>query len=189
MTPTRMAVGDNGGGSGGDEEDKEDVRVQAVVVDHYMSAPLPSGVLAGLPESPCYSLAREVPVVRVFGATPGGQKTLVHVHGVSGCSEMLEPGWYMRLTIRLCVLVCPRYSRTSTSDQRTTATLPLRTRHLCACCSRRSRRTLRRLPPRNSSSRATRVATVESSDPDRPRSWPRWAFFSTLSDILHCQPA
>lgn len=66
----------------GDEE-REDVRVEVVNVDYEMRAPLPAGVLHGLPSSPCYLQARRVPVVRVFGATPAGQKALVHIHGVS----------------------------------------------------------------------------------------------------------
>ncbi|KAK1947415.1 DNA polymerase zeta catalytic subunit [Phytophthora citrophthora] len=65
-----------------DDEDVEDLRVEAVVVDYYMSSPLPVNAIGKLPESPCYSRAREVPVVRIFGATPAGQKALVHVHGI-----------------------------------------------------------------------------------------------------------
>ena len=60
----------------------EALRVEAVVVDYYTSRPLPADAIQDMPTSPCYLRAREVPVVRIFGATPAGQKTLVHVHGV-----------------------------------------------------------------------------------------------------------
>ncbi|XP_052534533.1 DNA polymerase zeta catalytic subunit [Tympanuchus pallidicinctus] len=54
--------------------------VRIVTADYYMGSPLP-----GL--DPCQSHFREaptrrVPVVRVFGATPAGQKTCLHLHGV-----------------------------------------------------------------------------------------------------------
>ncbi|XP_061479614.1 DNA polymerase zeta catalytic subunit [Rhineura floridana] len=54
--------------------------VRVVTADYYMSSPLP-----GL--DPCQSHFREapvkkVPVVRVFGATPTGQKTCLHLHGI-----------------------------------------------------------------------------------------------------------
>uniref|UniRef100_A0A8D0DQT0 DNA polymerase zeta catalytic subunit n=1 Tax=Salvator merianae TaxID=96440 RepID=A0A8D0DQT0_SALMN len=54
--------------------------VRVVTADYYMSSPLP-----GL--DPCHSHFREapvkkVPVVRIFGATPAGQKTCLHLHGI-----------------------------------------------------------------------------------------------------------
>ncbi|TRY87734.1 hypothetical protein DNTS_031801 [Danionella cerebrum] len=54
--------------------------VRIVTADYYMSSPL-------LELDPCYSEFREsevrrVPVVRIFGATPAGQKTCLHLHGI-----------------------------------------------------------------------------------------------------------
>uniref|UniRef100_A0A1A7XY61 DNA polymerase zeta catalytic subunit n=2 Tax=Iconisemion striatum TaxID=60296 RepID=A0A1A7XY61_9TELE len=54
--------------------------VRIVTADYYLSAPV-----KGL--DVCYSEFREsdvrkVPVVRIFGATPAGQKTCLHLHGV-----------------------------------------------------------------------------------------------------------
>ena len=69
---------------------KEELVVRLVSIDYYMTRPVP-----GLDE--CYSQLEgsaidQVPVIRIFGSTPSGQKTCVHVHGVSS-----------RL---LCVLQC-----------------------------------------------------------------------------------
>ena len=55
--------------------------VRLVSIDYYMARPTP-----GLDE--CYSQLEgraidQVPILRIFGATPGGQKTCLHVHGVS----------------------------------------------------------------------------------------------------------
>ncbi|KAL7889124.1 hypothetical protein AOLI_G00040980 [Acnodon oligacanthus] len=54
--------------------------VRIVCADYYMASPL-----AGL--DVCYSDFRDsevkrVPVVRIFGSTPAGQKTCLHLHGV-----------------------------------------------------------------------------------------------------------
>ncbi|KAJ7341843.1 hypothetical protein JRQ81_007346 [Phrynocephalus forsythii] len=54
--------------------------LRVVTADYYLSSPLP-----GL--DPCQSHFREapvkkVPVVRIFGATPAGQKTCLHLHGI-----------------------------------------------------------------------------------------------------------
>ncbi|KAI9912256.1 hypothetical protein PsorP6_009333 [Peronosclerospora sorghi] len=65
-----------------DDTDAEELRVEVVVVDYYMSKPLPLNAIEKLPPSPCYARAHAVPVVRIFGATPAGQKTLVHIHGI-----------------------------------------------------------------------------------------------------------
>uniref|UniRef100_A0A8C8SKD4 DNA polymerase zeta catalytic subunit n=1 Tax=Pelusios castaneus TaxID=367368 RepID=A0A8C8SKD4_9SAUR len=54
--------------------------VRIVTADYYMGTPLP-GLDPGqsrFREAP----AKSVPVVRVFGATPAGQKTCLHLHGI-----------------------------------------------------------------------------------------------------------
>lgn len=60
---------------------QEELVVRLVSIDYYMTRPVP-----GLDE--CYSqlegtTIEQVPVIRIFGCTPSGQKTCVHVHGVS----------------------------------------------------------------------------------------------------------
>ncbi|XP_032441986.1 DNA polymerase zeta catalytic subunit [Xiphophorus hellerii] len=74
--------------------------VRIVTADYYLASPI-----KGL--DVCYSEFREsevkkVPVVRIFGATPAGQKTCLHLHGVfpyiyvpyDGCRQ--QPERYMR---------------------------------------------------------------------------------------------
>lgn len=59
-------------------------------VDYYLSRPLPSTDIptsstleaSFLAHEVSYTNAFQVPVVRLFGTTLGGQKTLVHLHGV-----------------------------------------------------------------------------------------------------------
>lgn len=54
--------------------------VRIVTADYYLTSPIKDLDV-------CYSEFREsdvkkVPVVRIFGATPAGQKTCLHLHGV-----------------------------------------------------------------------------------------------------------
>ncbi|XP_030055078.1 DNA polymerase zeta catalytic subunit isoform X2 [Microcaecilia unicolor] len=54
--------------------------VRMVTADYYLAAPLPALDV-------CHSAFRDaqvyrVPVVRIFGATPAGQKTCLHLHGI-----------------------------------------------------------------------------------------------------------
>ena len=56
------------------------LRCRVVDVDHYMTPPIPHldythSLISGKPVS-------RVPVIRVFGTTPSGQKVCVHVHRV-----------------------------------------------------------------------------------------------------------
>lgn len=55
--------------------------LRLVDIDHVMAKPLP-GLDACI--SPLNGEAvKMVPVIRIYGATPAGQKTLLHLHGVS----------------------------------------------------------------------------------------------------------
>ena len=59
----------------------EPFSVRIVSLDHYMATPV-AGVDA------CWSeleggAIQKVPVVRIFGSTPAGQKACLHLHGVS----------------------------------------------------------------------------------------------------------
>ena len=54
--------------------------MQLVTIDYYMAPPLPEVDV-------CYSSlegteVEQVPVVRIFGKTPAGQKACLHIHKV-----------------------------------------------------------------------------------------------------------
>ncbi|KAM6180626.1 DNA polymerase zeta catalytic subunit [Erethizon dorsatum] len=54
--------------------------VRIVTVDYYMASPLQG---LDICQSPLTQVpVKKVPVVRVFGATPAGQKTCLHLHGI-----------------------------------------------------------------------------------------------------------
>lgn len=54
--------------------------VRIVTADYYMASPLPGLDICQSPLT--QHPVKKVPVVRVFGATPAGQKTCLHLHGV-----------------------------------------------------------------------------------------------------------
>ncbi len=64
--------------------------IRIVSLEHYMAAPLPGmdacwSELAG-------AAVQQVPVVRIYGATPAGQKCCLHLHQVRGgkpCSLLM----------------------------------------------------------------------------------------------------
>lgn len=76
---------------GDSQTDSKFFSVRIVSIDYYMAAPLPGFDI-------CYSSfqggrVNEVPVIRVYGATPAGQKTCLHLHGALPyfyvpCSEL-----------------------------------------------------------------------------------------------------
>jgi hypothetical protein len=75
------------------------VIVRIVALDWYQAPPLPGGVDA------CFSVydgtpIEHVPVVRIWGATPAGQKACVHLHKVthSRHRECASKGCYLTLT-------------------------------------------------------------------------------------------
>ena len=60
--------------------------VRIVSLDYYMAKPLP-----GL--DMCFSplegtVIDRVPVIQIYGSTPGGQKTCVHLHKVRQCTRL-----------------------------------------------------------------------------------------------------
>ncbi|XP_065837762.1 DNA polymerase zeta catalytic subunit-like isoform X2 [Oscarella lobularis] len=55
-------------------------RVRIVTADFYMAQPV-AGLDVGYSDFRC-SLTKQIPVIRVYGSTPGGQKACVHVHGL-----------------------------------------------------------------------------------------------------------
>ena len=68
-----------------DRQQHEQFSVRVVALDYYMCRPVP-----GL--DVCHSQLQgaaieKVPVIQVYGSTPGGQKTCVHLHKV--CWPML----------------------------------------------------------------------------------------------------
>jgi len=56
------------------------ISVRLVVVDHYMSEPVP-GLDPLISDFRGYSI-RKVPIIRVFGSTSAGQKACLHLHGI-----------------------------------------------------------------------------------------------------------
>lgn len=69
--------------------------VRIVSIDYYMSAPLP-GVDVSF-NSVEGTQIEQVPVIRIFGATPAGQKTCLHVHQVRCKREhvALRSAWHI----------------------------------------------------------------------------------------------
>jgi hypothetical protein len=130
------------------ENDVEELRVEAVVADYYMNRPLPANAIAKLPISPCYIRAREVPVVRIFGATPAGQKALVHVHGV-GFHSFAAVFHALTTVTRRNNCICARSSPISTLEWRMTRIS--RTPSVYAHCYRDWRRISRPPMPLGSS--------------------------------------
>ncbi len=61
-----------------------ELSVRIVSLDYYMAKPLPGldvcfSPLEGTP-------VERVPIVRIFGSTPSGQKTCLHLHKVGGAA-------------------------------------------------------------------------------------------------------
>lgn len=60
------------------QTDTDVFSVRIVSIDYYMAPPIPDVDI-------CYSSfqggkVNEVPVIRIYGSTPAGQKTCLHVH-------------------------------------------------------------------------------------------------------------
>jgi hypothetical protein len=94
--------------------------MRIVNIDYYMAAPLPEVDV-------CYSSLEgtqvdQVPVVRIYGKTPGGQKACLHVHKASAFSSTLAPGWaaVSAAAFNSFLIHARRRSRTSTCRMMTT---------------------------------------------------------------------
>jgi DNA polymerase zeta len=57
------------------------IKVRIVNIDHYMAEPGPMDASVFPFGSEPHNLKR-VPIVRIFGSTPAGQKVCLHVHQV-----------------------------------------------------------------------------------------------------------
>ena len=55
--------------------------MRIINADHYLNAPLP-GIDPSHSAFRYQTPIKQVPLIRVYGSTPAGQKTLLHVHGV-----------------------------------------------------------------------------------------------------------
>ncbi|XP_061750093.1 DNA polymerase zeta catalytic subunit-like [Nerophis ophidion] len=79
--PATWTHSSGGGGAGGTLSSSSVMfAVRIVTADYYLASPLPQ-LDVGYSEFRG-SDVQKVPVVRVFGATPAGQKTCLHLHGV-----------------------------------------------------------------------------------------------------------
>lgn len=84
--------------------------IRLVSIDYYLARPAPKVDVSYAPLEG--TAVDQVPVVRIFGSTPSGQKTCVHLHKVSHscprkvCFTYSEDDTH-RLLTGLPLLLCP----------------------------------------------------------------------------------
>jgi len=71
-------------------EDPALISVRMVTMDHYMATPIED--LDVTYSSFRSSRIKKVPVLRIFGSTPAGQKTCLHLHGIFPYIYVPVPG-------------------------------------------------------------------------------------------------